>query len=295
MMLSTTGSVLATVPQGTATTEALPPTVTGDIVGFRTNLFYTDTSTLAKAFVTIFTTNTGTNRFVAATKNGSPVANACTVVSDQVSCTFKTVRTNDHLAVTVAYDRTATSATANGVWSTTGSPTSDGGTSHGDTWQDDRGPATATYDATATDYAGGFSIVAGGFVANSQAVSATNKQATKVTGLPAGVAATVLDGAAVTGDCGPYQALCDTAIGEWSIVTVGDGQTFTTAFQIVITFYSGTPKSFVHQYVDSAGVTQYEQIFACAKKSPTIPCFTWSAKDNAATITTYHNGAIRGM
>ena len=30
-------------------------------------------------------------------------------------------------------------------------------------------------------------------------------------------------------------------------------------------------------------------------KSATVPCFTWVAKDKTATITTYHNGAIRGM
>ena len=291
-LLSMSGFALAAVPQGTATTDALPPTVTGDIVGFRTNLFYTDGSTLAKAYVTVFTTGAGTNRYWSATRNGNPVPNACTVVADQVSCSFKTVRTNDHLAVTVAYDRTAASATGNGVWSSTGSPTSDGGTSHGDTWTDVRGAAVATFDPNATDYAGSFVILTGSTVANSQAVTNANKQATKVTGLPLGVAATVLDGDTSARDCGPYQSLCDSSsIGEWSDVTVGD---FTTAFQIVITFYSSTPKSFVHVFEDG-GVTQFEQIFPCAKKSAIVPCFTWSSKDKQATITTYHNGAIRGM
>jgi hypothetical protein len=296
MLLTATGSVLASVPAATSTTDALPATVTGDIVGFRTNLFYADGSTLAKAFVTIFTDGTGTNRYVQATRNGAPVAKACTVVSDLVSCTFKTVRTNDHLAVTVAYDRIATIATARGIWSSTGSPTSDtGDNSHGDTWTDPDGAATATYDATSTDYAGGFSIVAGSSIGNAQAVSSTNRQATRVAGLQAGIAATVLDGASVQGDCGPYD--CGTAIGEWSVVSVGDGQTFGTPFQIVITFYAGTPRSFVHQYVDDAGVTQYELIGACPKKNPAsgAPCFTWSAKDNEATIYTYHNGGLKGL
>lgn len=311
-LLSMSGTALATVPLATATSEAIPATFSpGNDAGFRGTLHYQDGSTLAKLYLSIQTTGAVTVAplvdYLNVTKNGSPVAKPCAAptvsttspITTTILCSFKTVRLDDVFVATVAFnpadDTQPVSATF--AWSTTGSTGSDtGGTSHGDTWPTVPFAVTSSPTTDTTNYGGGFSIVSGSSFGNAQAVSATNKQATKVAGLPAGLAATVLDGDALTNDCGPYQALCDaSAIGEWSEVTVGDGQTFTTAFQIVITYYSGTPKSFVHKYVDSAGVTQYEQIFACAKKSPTIPCFTWSAKDSAATITTYHNGAIRGM
>ena len=295
-LFGSAGTALATVPAGSATNEALPPTVTGNVVAFRTNLYYSDTSTLSKAFVTLFTTGTSDVLYVAATKNGVAVANACGSTLP-ISCTFKTVRTNDHLAVTVAYTRIASPATGDGVWSSTGAPTSDGGTSHGDTWQDPNGPATATFDPNAPDYGGGFSTTAGASIEDFQVVSKTNPQATRLANLPAGVAGTVADGNSANQNqsCGPFD--CTNAIGEWSDIHVGDGQTFTTAFQIVITIYQGTPKSFVHSYVDSNGVTQFEQIFPCPKKNLTaaIPCFTWTANLNQATIYTYHNGSVRGL
>ena len=301
-LLSSTGTALGAVPLGHATNEALPPIVTaGDVVGFRTNLFYEDNSTLAKAFVTIFTHGTGTNRYLLATKNGATVANACkigSVVAGMVSCTFKTVRQNDHLAVTVAFDRLEDPATANGVWSSTGAPTSDGGASHGDTWQDPSGAASATVGASGGDYAGFFSIVADGSVANGQSVSSTNIQATKLVGIPAGVAATVLDGAGATGTCTTTDTIdCTSLFGEWSDVTVGDGQTFSSVFSIVITFYAGTPKSFVHSYTDANGDPQQELIGSCPKNNPaaSAPCFSWSAKNKAATIYTYHNGGVKGI
>ena len=300
-LISSSGTALATVPQGHATNEALPPIVTaGDVVGFRANLFYTDTSTLSKAFVTIFTTGTGTNRYLLATRNGATVANACsigTVVAGMVSCTFKTVRTNDHLAVTVAFDLVASPATADGVWSSSGSPMTDGGTSHGDTWQDPNGAASASVGASGGDYAGFFSIVADSSVANGQSVSTTNIQATKLVGIPAGVAATVLDGKDATGTCTTTATIdCTKLFGEWSDVAVGDGQTFASPFSIVITFFAGTPKGFVHVYTDANGAQQ-ELIGPCPRKDPAsgAPCFTWSSKDKAATIYTFHNGGVRGI
>jgi hypothetical protein len=314
-LLSMSGTALATVPLATATSEAIPATFSpGNDAGFRGALHYQDPSTLAKLYLSIQATGASTadpNKlvdYIGVTKNGSPVAKPCgtpTVSSTSpititITCSFKTVRLDDVFVALAAFnpadDTLPVSATY--AWSTTGSTGSDvGGTSHGDTWPNPLVTVTSNPSTDATNYGGGFSIVNGASFGNLQAVSATNKQATKVTGLPAGLAATVLDGPTLSDDCGPtYQALCDAnAIGEWSEVTVGDGQTLSTAFQIVITYYSGTPKSFVHKYVDSAGVTQYEQIFPFDKKNPQIPSFTWSAKDNAATITTYHNGAIRGM
>ena len=147
------------------------------------------------------------------------------------------------------------------------------------------------------DFAGGFLAEAGAVVANGQAVSATNVQATRIVGVPAGVVATVEDGAGATGACTSNATVnCNALIGEWSEVTVGDGQNF-GVFQIVITLYAGTPKSFVHSYVDTNGDAQQETVLACPKKNPaaSAPCFSWSARTNQATIYTLHNGSWRGQ
>ena len=289
-LISASGA-LAAIPTATATNEALPATVTGGIVGFRTILDYQDNaSTLSRAYVTVFTdAGAGTNRYVLATKNGSPVAGACTV-GVNVTCSIKTVRPGDRLIVTVAYDRLLPTAAMHGVWSSTGVPNNDDN-SHGDTWQGDA--ATATLVADGGDYAGSFAIAADTVVANGQGVSSSNIQATKVVGVPVGVAAVVFDGADATGDCGTY---CAQTFGNWSEVSVGDGQTFSSLFQIVITFNQGAPKSFVHSYTDSTG-DHVDPISACGRKGPgtTGNCFTWNSKLKQATIYTLHNGSWKGL
>jgi hypothetical protein len=294
-ILSTAGIATAAPPPASVTTEALPPRVTGDTVGFRSTFTYdaANTSTLSKVFVTVFTHEVGANGFWAARKNGSPVANAC-VVGTNVSCTFKSVRPGDQLSVTVAYARVAALSTVNIIWSSTGSPTSDvPGASHGDTWQDTSDPTTATFGTNDGDYAGGFFIAGGLTVGNSRSLSVSNTQSTKIVNIPAGVAATVSDAAGTSFGCGNID--CSSAFGNWSIVTVGDGQRFDSTFQIVIAYYSGTPRAFVHEFVDSFGVVQHELVETCAKKSPTLPCFTWSARTNEATIYTNYNGSFRGL
>ena len=291
--LGTAAPAFATVPTGTATLEALPTQFTaGSQVGFRATFDEQDTSSLAKLYLVLNTTGTTTVSYLSATLNGASTTKACSTATP-VTCQWKNVRPGDHVVVTVGYNvvTNATAVTGDGIWSTTGQSSSDGGTSHGDTWQDTPKTSTLTSDV---NYGGGFSAALGTVIANGQAVSATNRQATKVAGLPAGVLATVLDGTTTSADCGPVD--CSTAFGEWSEVTVGDGQTFGSAFQIVITYYQGTPKGFVHRY-GSAPNYSYELVGACPKKNPagSAPCFTWSSKDNQATIYTLHNGSWRGL
>lgn len=313
--LSAASIALAAQPLAEASSAAIPAAYSpGSYVGFRGTYDYDDSSTLAKLYLTIETTSAdGTAvpaTYLSVLRNGASLPtdgsaplNGCTVGLPTTTCVFATVRSDNDEApgaqtdfvVTLAFKplASATSATATFTWSTTGDTTSDsGGNSHGDTW--DGIARIATPDATG-DYAGGFVIPGGSnVVANAQSVSATNIQATKLVGLPAGVAASVKDGS-TSGACTPdATTTCTAFIGEWSEVTVGDGQSFTTAFQIVITFYAGTPKSFVHTY----GAGQQETIFACTnRKNPaaSAPCFVWSAKTNQATIYTLHNGSWRGQ
>lgn len=294
-LLSATGAALAAVPTALADSAAIPSSYSaGNAAGFRGTFHFTDASTLAKLYLNLKTTGADANVYFSATKNGANVARNCTVGAALTTCVFKTVRTDDIFVVTSAYSTSAAEVTANFVWSTTGSTGSDGGTSHGDTWDDITRTATLSADP---NYGGGFSVASGGSIANGQAVTATNRQATKLGGLPAGVLATVLDGAGATGSCVSNATIdCTTLFGEWSEVNVGDGQTFGSAFTIVITYYSGTPRGFVHSYLDANGDLQQETVGSCPKKNPAAaaPCFTWSAKTNQATIYTFHNGSWKG-
>jgi hypothetical protein len=290
--LGTTAPAFGAVPTGTAKLEALPTQFTaGSQVGFRATFDQQDTSTLAKLYLVLSTTGATSVSYLSATLNGSATAKACSTTLP-VTCQWKGVRPHDHVVVTVGYNVATggTAVTGDGIWSTTGASSNDGGTSHGDTWSDTPKTSTLTSDV---NFGGGFSATSGTVIANGQAVSATNRQATKVAGLPAGVMATVLDGN-TTADCGSID--CSTAFGEWSEVTVGDGQTFGSAFQIVITYYQGTPKGFVHRY-GSAPNYQYELVGPCPKQNPAsaAPCFTWSSKTRQATIYTLHNGSWRGL
>ena len=288
------GMADAAVPLATASSEAIPAAYSaGNAAGFRGVYDYEDGSTLAKLILTIETSDAASVAFVGATLNGSPVAKACGT-SLPVVCTFRQVRFEDHIVVLAAFTPAegATSVTADFVWSSTGATGSDGGTSHGDTWGD--GPQTATLSED-PDYAGGFVFGGTTSIQNLQVVSAGNPQATGLASLPSGVAATVLDGDLATGVCVTTTDVdCSDVFGQWSEITVGDGETFTTAFKITIKYYAGTPKGFVHSYGDPV---QQEFIGPCPKKNPAsaAPCFTWSAKTNTATIYTFHNGSYRGL
>jgi hypothetical protein len=288
------GSAAAAVPLASAASAAVPSQYSaGNAPGFRGTYDYQDGSTLAKLYLTIETTNAASVAYVGAMVNGSLVAKACGTALPVV-CTFRQVRFGDHIVVAAAFTPSvgATSVTAKFSWSSTGSTDSDGGTSHGDIW--DGVPHTASL-STDPDYAGGFVTGGATSIQNLQLVSAGNPQATGLVSLPSGVAATVFDGAFATGVCiNTADVDCSDVFGQWSEVTVGDGETFGTAFKITIKYYSGTPKGFVHSYGDPV---QQEYIGACPKKNPAsaAPCFTWSAKTNTATIYTFHNGSYRGL
>jgi hypothetical protein len=298
--LAITAPAYAAVPTATVNDEALPTQFSaGADVGYRSTYVFTDGSSLSKLFLVFNTTGTATNNYLAVTRNGANAVKSC-VMGTPVTCTFKTVRTNETFVVTAGFTVAdgVTSTTGQAVWSATGATSSDGGTSHGDTWTDPdytlpNPPLTST-QSTDANFGGGFSAADGGSVQNGQAVTALNRQATKLLGLPAGVGATVSDGSPTGHDCGTID--CSTAFGEWSDVTVGDGQSFGSPFRIVITYYQGNPKGFVHQYVQD-GVTKYEPVPACPKKNPAAaaPCFVWTANLNQATIYTLHNGSWKGL
>jgi hypothetical protein len=290
------GSVGAAIPSADATSEAIPQFYTdGHAAGFRGFFHLTDTSTLSKLYLRIDVDPAlATNVYRAVTRNGAAVpTNACDVVDQDVICTFKTVRTSDFFVAVAGYLPAAgqTSVTATYLWSSSGVPQNDD-QSHGDSW--DGIAHTATLNNTDQNYGGGLITDTDLSIGNSP-IGPGNLQATRVVGVPAGTAVTVLDGSTATGTCTTTPDVdCTKLGGEWSEVTVGDGQNF-PVFSIQIVFASGTPKGFVHTFIGSDGTLQQEFIGTCAKKNPTYPCFTWSAKTNTATIFTLHNGSYKGL
>lgn len=294
-LLTSAGSALAAVPTANATSEAIPASFSaGNYAGFRGRYEFQDGSTLARLYLQIAVTGADSNAYLSVTRNGNAVSCAKAI---PVSCSFKGVRFGEVIVATAAFAPSAgaTQVAATYAWSTTGSTGSDGGTSHGDTWPNPLVTETSTL-STDGNYAGGFTITSGGTIGNVQTVSDANPQATRLAGLPAGVQAWVRDGSDASGSCTSTVNIdCTALIGEWSVVTVGDGQSFGSPFTIVITYDAGMPRGFVHSYLDENGDPQQEFVGTCAKKNPTYPCFTWSARTNEATIYTYHNGSWRGL
>jgi hypothetical protein len=296
-VLSTASLTLAAVPGAKVSVEPLPAQYSaGNLAGFRATFLNTDTSTVSQLFLNVTTTGSDPNGtfYASGRVQGATVSGACSQ-SSPFQCSFRNVKSGYLVVVDLAFTPTGETATAAAVWSSVGGPTSDGGNSHGDTW--DAGTASAGLSAN-TDYAGGFKVSANGTVSNVQVVTAANLQATRLANLPAGVAATVLDGPTATGNCTTTSTInCSALIGEWSEVTVGDGQSF-SLFTVAITFYKGSPKSFVHSYLDTSvvpAVPTQELIQTCAKANPTYPCFTWDSKTKTATISTFHNGSFKGQ
>lgn len=303
----------AAIPSATATNEALPPAYTdGNAVGFRTTLVHQDKSTISQLYLRLTVDATdvatpagsgiegGTITYApVATRNGVTVAGACATTDAMgpvlvIDCSFRSIRPDDRVRVTVGVTPVGYTAgdsiTASGVWSTTGLGSGSGDNSHGDTWTG--AAATAFYAAGMTNYAGGFDTTS---IATYQVVSSTNPQASRLASLPRGVPATVQDnvapGAVTCVNDAAAGINCSALTGDWVTVDVGDGQVFGSLFQIQISFYSGSPKGFVH--VSDVYEDGQQLIAPCAKRNPVYPCFTWAAKTRTATIFTYHNGSVR--
>jgi hypothetical protein len=299
------GSATAAVPDALFPSEAIPGTYTaGEAAGFRGffQLDPTETSTLSKLFLRIDVDETkATNVFYSVKRNGAAVpAKACKLEAQDVVCELKTFRPGELVVATAGYLAAAgeTKVDSLYLWSSVGVPQNDD-QSHGDSWFTLPALTAVEIDPDDPDfvnYGGGFTYNLDRSVGNSP-IGPGNLQSTKLVGLPVGVAATVLDGLAEPphGTCETTAEIdCDALFGEWVEVTVGDGLTY-PEFQIQLTYASGTPKGFVHLFVVGGEVLQ-EPIDACAKKvaDRTLPCFTWKASTNTATIFTLHNGTYKG-
>jgi hypothetical protein len=215
--------------------------------------------------------------------------NGCLDAGVPLNCSFGALNPGEHVTVIVAFASTGTGS-YDPVFegNTTGQAFTDPKRSHGDVLVDLDFTGT-TLNAN-KNFGGAFNA---GSVSNSHALTGTNKQATTVADLPTAIGATVEDGPDTKGNCTTDLGAgidCSKLFGEWSVVNVGTGGPFTPAITIQITYKNGTPTAFVH----STGSGQ-ELVKTCAQTGGALPCFTWDAATNTATITTRYNGSWKGL
>jgi hypothetical protein len=294
-------SASAAIPAAQAHSFGYP--YSGDhAAGFFGYFHLTDSSTLSRLYLRVDLLDPVplANVYFKVTRNGTDVTSkdcgpAPAPNAEDFVCTFKTVRNTDVLNVGVAWDPgTAELVHASIVWNSVGVP-DNGDLSHGDDW--DGALLTASHsNGENGNFDGGFTLLDDPIIANAP-ISATNVQAARIVGLPAGTGASVRDG--ITADPGcvsDAQVDCNATFGEWVETFVGIGDSLTSLWQLQITYASGTPKAFVHVYTDPlTGALLQEYVGPCAKKSPTYPCFTWTPKTKTANIFTYHNGSWKGL
>jgi hypothetical protein len=217
-----------------------------------------------------------------------------------LQCTFGALNAGASLTVVVAYATPLTGTSFDPVFqaNSNGATFSDSkGTSHGDTLQDpSETPTTLTKDI---NFAGGFDIDRSP-VGNNSNLGKNNVQATTVVPPVAAIVSTVQDGLP---DNAFSCTLCtgQTLFGEWSRVTVGDGQQFGDLFPVTLLVYGKAVPSqttldqinLVHVLDDGTTTILSERCGA----TPTLNCVTVTQVGNNVRITAWldQNGGVRGV
>ena len=290
------GMATAAPPKWVMPVVNLPAAVTpGGDAGYRITITNNGPSNISQLY--LVTDSSATPVYLTSSRPGT--CNELGALTGPLSCSFGALNDDASVVVTVAYSTVGTSGNAFAIKfqaNTTGNTFSDTkDRSHGDQLTTS---ASTSLNAN-KNFAGTFSPDDDGAIANDANLTGNNKQATGVSGIPAGYEATVEDGPGTTGTCtssGPVP--CNALFGEWSVVTVGEGATFGDYFIVTIKFKTGTPTGFLHSYVDPAvpSLTIQEAIGPCTGGVPaaSIPCFTWNDATDTASIYTYHNGSFKG-
>ncbi len=270
------GASLAAKPTATATSTSYG-TYGGDgNAGFTTTFTFDDTSTLSKLYLEARVTGGASivPSLLNATRGTQNVTEDCSIQATPlaVTCVFKSVRGGERITVTygVLPAAAATAVTTQGVWSTTGFGSGSGDNSHGDDWP---APAQTASRNGSDDFAAGFGNT------TLETKLANNKQAAKLTGLPAAKYASVNDNGSGTFFGFPQIDL-----------TVNNGAA--ANFQLVITYPKNTksPNSYIHFASTGYPDTEY---FLCKNGQPQVNCFTWSKQTYSATLYLAHNGSLR--
>ena len=298
-------AVVAKPPRWTITSSQL---VSGGISagsdqGFRVTITNHGPSNISKLYLLAATDTEGRRladraRFLTSSRRSSDC-----VQQGALLCSFGAVRAGETITVVVAYRVPLSTGKGRVVFelNTTGLVPG-GNNSHGDAAFS---PQTVRILPRGSGNAAGAFVTDDTFdVANGQKVSATNKQATRVSGKGSLIPVTVKDGAAVEFTC-PRSNCNKEAFGEWSRVNVAGGATFAKAFEVRITVAkSELPDDLklkdvvVYHVLDDGRVETIDR--TCedgppAKGEPECRTATRDAHGNLVMkVYTYRNGGYKG-
>jgi len=169
------------------------------------------------------------------TNETGPTAPCRSDTSLPLYCSFGSLNSGATVTVEIVFQAPAASLSFNFRADGNGNTPSDGGTSHGDTLL---GP-TGFNVSTSKDFSGGFDLNGGTPFQTNNILGKKNIQSTAVTSNRAATPVTVTDGLTtfpVVGGTDP--CLTVTCVGDWAIVSVGDGTV--GPVEVTITIYGQT-------------------------------------------------------
>lgn len=337
---ATPSAVWGSTSQTSTTSAASPPlSKDGQTVWFETTFQNTDTSTMAQLFLngitdaTVYSVGKPATFAISATVDGK-ASNGCSNATP-LSCSFRNIKPLTVVQVAVVYQVPADpyagtascpfgrsqgygvppSGTISGPalclllqWSSNGSPSSDGGSSHGDTWNWYDGVALTTDP----DYQGSYVFDGSlSIVKNDQGVGPLNPQATVAFSPASGIPVTVQDGPFASANCNAAVVDCSLLFGQWSIVSVNNGLPIpgqgTTLYEFQITFdpseipsgLNANSLEIYHTYPGADEIIKDTCTFAKGSSTPSNPaCLTVKKLKGGAlqvTIWTNHNGGFKGL
>jgi hypothetical protein len=228
----------------------------------------------------------------------------CSAVGDPFFCTFGAVTKGQSFTVRVAFNVTGDANDEYKIGfeiNTTGIVDGDNN-SHGDSLVSNQ--VVAVIPGTDGDKAGKWTLDANDNLKNSQAISASNKQATKLNGLQQYVPASVSDGVGVSFNCPKAQCKAK-PFGQWSSVSVNFGTPAATPFEITITVAASElpnnpnlSKLVVYHVLDNGNVETISELCgagAVPAKGCRVPTYATDGSGNLEIlIKTWYNGGYKG-
>jgi uncharacterized repeat protein (TIGR01451 family) len=227
----------------------------------------------------------------------------CDPAGSELFCTFGALNAGASISVRVAYLVPFASSGGNVTFEINSTGIVPGkNNSHGDAL--DVSQSVTVLPAGTGDKAGQWVITPGYTLANNQAVSNANPQATRVAGIGQYIPVSLEDGSGVSFQC-PKSSCKDRLFGQWSRVSVAGGASFGTAFEVTITVAeSALPggtnpdKVVVYHVLDDGTIQKIST--ACTTTPPTgsAPECRSASFDGAGNLVisvwVYRNGGFKG-
>jgi hypothetical protein len=228
----------------------------------------------------------------------------CPTAGSQFYCSFGALTKGDSFTVRVAYTVPFATTAGDSVTfeiNTTG-VVGGANNSHGDSKTSTQ--TVLIIPASDSDRAGKWTLDSSDSLKNSQAISATNKQATSLDLLGRYLPASIEDGPTVSFTC-PKSQCKSKPFGEWSKVSVSGGEVFTTAFKVTITVArssvpanSAPAKLVVYHVLDDGSVDTISRVCGAAAPVAGDPECRSASFDSAGNLVievyVYKNGGFRG-